>query len=62
MTLAPILFFALTHRSSWNRNSANFVLFARPCAEATGDQKLPLDRRNVISGISASDGRRPRTL
>ena len=34
----------------------------RPCADLAGDQNLTLDHRNVISGISASDGRRPRTL
>jgi hypothetical protein len=68
----------LIHRSAWNMSSANFAFWGfcglrlfgilrsssslRPCADLTGDQNRPLDRRDVISGISVSDGRRPRTL
>jgi hypothetical protein len=38
------------------------LYFARPCADLAGDQNRPPYRRDVISGISASDGRRPRTI
>src|SRR5215217_4950116 len=52
----------LIHRTSQKGYSQKFVLFERPCADLTGHQNRLLYPRNVISGISASCGRRPRAL